>query len=210
MSSEEYHIQRMISTIREKGFHHQRILDAMRKTPRHHFVPKGTSIIEAYDDRPVPLGEEQTISQPSTVAFMLDLLDLRAGLHVLEVGTGTGWNAALIKHLIGGKGSITTLECIPHLAKTAELILAKCNLEVNVVQGDGSKGYPPKAPYDRIIVTCAAPFIYSAWTEQLKPAGIIVAPIGAYHQEMIKAIKHEEDFSVQRHGLFRFVPMRVM
>lgn len=99
MHSVEFYIQTMIAKIREYDFDNQGVLDAMRKTPRHLFVPNGVSITEAYGDSPISIGEEQTISQPYTVALMLDLLNLEMGNNVLEIGTGSGWNAALIKRL---------------------------------------------------------------------------------------------------------------
>lgn len=209
MHSVEYYIQTMIAKIREYGCDNQVVLDAMRETPRHLFVPDGVSIKEAYGDSPISIGEEQTISQPYTVALMLDLLELERGNNVLEIGAGSGWSAALIKHMIGRGGGITTLECVYELAARADLNLKRLHLDVEVHNVDGSRGFPEKAPYDRIIVTCAAPVIYKSWTDQLKPGGIIVVPVGAYHQEMIRAIKKPEGLRIKRHGHCRFVPLRV-
>jgi protein-L-isoaspartate(D-aspartate) O-methyltransferase len=209
MHSVEFYIQTMISKIREYGFDNQAVLDAMRKIPRHLFVPERVSTAEAYADSPIPIGEEQTISQPYTVALMLDLMELERGNNVLEIGTGSGWNAALIKHQIGRSGRITTLECIYELAARADLNLKRLNLKVEVHNEDGSNGFPERAPYDRIIVTCAAPIIYNSWIDQLKPGGIIVVPVGAYHQEMIRVIKKPDGLRIQKHGHCRFVPLRV-
>lgn len=209
MHSVEFYIQTMIARIREYGFDNQLVLNAMREIPRHLFVPAGVSIKEAYGDSPISIGEEQTISQPYTVALMLDLLELERGNNVLEIGAGSGWNAALIKHQIGRSGKITTLECVYELAARANLHLKRLNLAVEVHSADGSRGFPENAPYDRIIVTCAAPVIYRSWIDQLKPGGIIVVPVGAYHQEMVRVIKKPEGLRIQRHGHCRFVPLRV-
>ena len=209
MHSVEFYIQTMIARIREYGFDNQLVLDAMREIPRHLFVPAGVSLTEAYGDSPISIGEEQTISQPYTVALMLDLLKPERGNNVLEIGAGSGWNAALIKRMIGRGGGITTLECVYELAARADLNLKRLNLKVEVHNADGSRGFHENAPYDRIIVTCAAPVIYRSWIEQLKPGGIIVVPVGAYHQEMVRVIKKPEGLRIQRHGHCRFVPLRV-
>jgi len=208
MRHAEYYIQTMIATIREYGLRNHRVLDAMMKTPRHLFIPEDVPLDTAYGDHPVPIGEAQTISQPFTVAFMLDLLDPRTGNNVLEVGAGSGWNAALIKCLVGSKGRITALEIDQWLFLKTDQLLKRLAIDAEVHCRDGSKGFHENAPYDRIVVTCAAPKIYDAWIRQLKPGGIIVAPVGVYTQDMIRGFKEGSGLEIEHHGAFQFVPMR--
>lgn len=204
----EYHISRMISVIEQYGLINFTIFVAMKRIPRHLFVPENIPIDTAYGDHPIPIGEMQTISQPYTVAFMLDLLELAQGLSVLEIGTGSGWNAALIKELVGDEGSVTSMEISESHARKAEKLIGQTGLDVNVVYGDGSKGYEKNGPYDRIISTCAAPKIMKSWVGQLRENGIIVAPVGLGGQEMVKCIKSGNRLVTESHGMFRFVPMQ--
>ena len=141
----------------------------------------------AYDDRPLPIGHGQTISAPSVVARMTELLDPRPGHRVLEVGTGSGYQAAVLAELVAPSdsprstwGHVWSIERIPELAEQARRNLEAAGYadRVTVVVGDGSKGYPPAAPYDRIIVTAAAPSVPPPLVEQLKPGGRLVAPVG--------------------------------
>ena len=183
------YIKRMNDVIRNYGLDNEVILKAMEKVLRHHFVPEdsGFDMDEIYGDHPLPIGADQTISQPYTVAFMLDLLELSPGMNVLEIGAGSGWNSALIKEIIGKNGMITTVEYVSKLAAIARKHLKKAGYsekDVNVVVADGSIGYEKNAPYDRIIATCGSPDILEPWKEQLKPDGIIVAPVGRDIQTM--------------------------
>ncbi len=208
MKHVEYYMNKMISDIQAYGFMDTTILEAIKKVPRHNFMPESVAYEEAYGDHPVPIGEGQTISQPYTVAFMLHLLSIERGLNILEVGTGSGWNAALLKKLVGDKGKITTVELLPQLARMARKHILDEGIDVNIVNGDGSHGYSKNAPYDRIIVTCAAPKIFDAWLRQLKLGGIIVAPVGKYTQEMIRGVKRSRGLKFERLGAFSFVPLR--
>lgn len=204
MRSEKELLEEMIMVIRDYGLENKKVFDAMRKIPRHWFIDSRVALDEAYGDYPVLIGGGQTISQPFTVAFMLDLLELKEGLNVLEIGTGSGWNAALIEKM-GCK--VTTIEYDPKLAEKARENLKKVNSRAEVIAGDGGRGYKPNSPYDRIIVTCAAPKILEPWKEQLTEDGIIVLPEGGDFQKMVKARK-SDNFEEENHGYFRFVPLR--
>jgi protein-L-isoaspartate(D-aspartate) O-methyltransferase len=208
MGTELYHIRSMIAAIREYGCRNERVLDAMLSTPRHLFAPEGLPLDQAYGDYPIVIGEQRTISQPYTVAFMLDLLDPRPGNAVLEIGTGSGWNAALLKHMIGRRGRVTTVEIDERCALSAASLLRELAIDVEVRAGDGSAGYAPNAPYDRIIATCAVPVVFDAWMKQLGTGGIIVAPVGRGVQDMIRVVKGRDRITTERHGSFQFVAMR--
>ncbi len=199
-------LEGMLDTIRSYGFSDDAVLDAMRRVPRHMFLPEELRG-HAYGDHPVPTGHDQTISQPYTVAFMLEALELNKGLSVLEIGAGSGWNAALIKQIVGD-GKVIAIEYVPELADLAENNLKKAGLEVKVISGDGSLGYEKEAPFDRIIVTCACPDIPAPLKEQLMDGGIIIAPVGKVVQNMIKSKKTRNQFDVQSLGQFSFVPLK--
>ena len=153
-----------------------RVLDAMRRVPRHAFVPADLED-QAYEDRPLPIGYGQTISQPYIVALMTDLLRLPPGGRALEIGTGSGYQAAVLAAL--GHG-VHTIEIVPALAEQAAARLSEAGFgAVEVRQGDGYFGWPDKAPFDGIVVTAAAPQIPPPLLEQLKPGGRMVIPVGA-------------------------------
>jgi protein-L-isoaspartate(D-aspartate) O-methyltransferase len=197
----------MINDIRRYGFRNRAVLDAMKHTPRHHFISKSFSPDVAYGDHPLQIGQGQTISQPYTVAFMLDLLYIRKGQNIMEIGTGSGWNAALIKYLTGEEGRVVSLEILPEIARRAHERLRDLGIDVHVVNGDGSKGFPKNAPYDRIIVTCAPSEIMNSWEKQLKLGGILVVPVGMGLQTMMKGTRRKSGLKVTRCGSFRFVPL---
>ena len=161
-------------------------------------------LTSAYQDVPLPILEEQTISQPTTVALMLNYLDVKENNKILEIGTGSGYNAALLSQLT--KNKIITVERIKELVNYAKNNLKEYK-NITVVHGDGSKGYAAEAPYDRIIITCAAPKILPAWEKQLKEKGILVVPLGDAEQEMIVAKKIKGKLILENKGLFRFVPL---
>jgi len=195
----------MIDTIRAYGVSNEAIFKALRAVPRHLFVSEDYQDV-AYGDHPVPIGREQTISQPYTVAMMLDELELHKGQKVLEIGAGSGWNAALISEIVDN-GKVFSIECIPELAKRAQENLKKVDSKATILEADGSLGYEKNAPYDRIIVTCACPEIPGPLIEQLKEGGIIIAPVGWPYQNMIKAVKDDE-LKTQNLGSFAFVKLR--
>ncbi|MDK2915100.1 MAG: protein-L-isoaspartate(D-aspartate) O-methyltransferase [Thermococcaceae archaeon] len=152
---------------------------AFLKYPRYLFVEERYRPY-AHVDEPLPIPAGQTISAPHMVAIMLELSELKPGMKVLEIGTGSGWNAALISELV--KTDVYTVERIPELVEFARRNLERAGVEnVHVIPGDGTKGFPPKAPYDRIIVTAGAPKIPEPLLEQLKPGGRLVIPVGRYH-----------------------------
>ncbi len=183
----------------------KRVLGAFREVKRQDFVPESLKKL-AYDDIPLPLTEGQTISQPTTVVMMLELLEVKKDSKVLEIGTGCGYNAALISKLTDKK--IYTIERLEKLVEMAKENIAKAEIKnIKIILGDGSKGYPKEAPYDRIIATCACTEIPKAWKEQLKEGGIIVAPVGEASQTMIVARKINGEFTYSKHGGFSFVPL---
>ncbi len=201
------YIDSMINEIRDYGFRNRRVLEALKKVPRHLFVSRSFSPDIAYGDHPLQIGQGQTISQPYTVAFMLDLLDIRKGDNIMEIGAGSGWNAALIKYLAGEEGRVVSIDILPDIARRAHERLRDLGIDVHLVTGDGSKGFARNAPYDRIIVSCAPDEILQSWENQLKLGGIIVAPVGTGSQIMLKGIKRKGGLKITRCGYFRFVPL---
>ncbi len=186
----------------------KRVISAFKKIKRENFVLEAFRS-DAYDDVPLPILKEQTISQPTTVAMMLEFLELRPGLKVLEIGAGSGYNAALIAEIVGKEGMVITTEVIKELAEFAEGNLKNAKIKnVKVIHADGSKGWPTNAPYDRIICTAAAPKIPEVYIKQLKEGGIIVIPVGPqYCQAMIKGKKVKGKLETKNLGSFMFVPL---
>jgi protein-L-isoaspartate(D-aspartate) O-methyltransferase len=198
--------ERMVrNDIEARGIRDRRVLDAMRETPRHLFIPERVRHL-AYEDQPVPIGGGQTISQPYIVAYMTELLDPDPSAIVLEIGTGSGYQAAILARLVK---HVYTIEIVPELARWARQTLAGYK-NVSVRQGDGYKGWPEQAPFDRIILTAAPPEIPQALIDQLKPGGKLVAPEGrsAFDQELV-LIEKGKDGTVKRRPVLpvRFVPM---
>jgi protein-L-isoaspartate(D-aspartate) O-methyltransferase len=191
--------------LRHRGIHDQRVLDAMLHVPRHEFVPSAL-LRAAYDDRPLPLGDAETISQPYIVAAMTEAARVEAGDKALEVGTGSGYQAAILAYL-GAR--VYTVERNPALAETARERLARLGYEgVEVIVGDGSEGYPVAAPYAVIIVTAAAPVVPPALLEQLAEEGRLVIPVGDLrHQDLL--LYHKQAGQVKTRVLdpCQFVPL---
>jgi len=159
--------------VEPQGISDSSILEAMKRIPRHLFVPENYREY-AYDDSPLPIGEEQTISQPFIVARMTDLLELKKGDKVLEIGTGSGYQAALLAEM---GMQVTTIERIEKLARQARKIFQELSYPIRSIIGDGREGYPQDAPYKGIIVTAGAPKIEEAWAKQLEIGGKIVVPL---------------------------------
>jgi protein-L-isoaspartate(D-aspartate) O-methyltransferase len=178
--------------IEGRGISDPRVLDAMRRVPRHLFVPP-SQWAHAYEDRPLPIGERQTISQPYMVAAMTAALAPRSGDRVLEVGTGSGYQAAILARLAR---EVISIERHPPLAEGARRALEAAGLPgVIVVVGDGTQGYPERQPYDRIIVTAGAPSVPPALLRQLADGGRLVIPVGpAAHQELIAIDRHGSEY----------------
>ena len=188
----------------------RRLIDAFYAVPRENFVPE-ESVRLSYGDYPLPIGYGQTISQPSTVMIMTQALDVLPGNKVLEVGAGSGYQAALLAKLVEPGGRVITTEIIPELAEYARSNLEKILIKnVEVVPLDGSGGFMAYAPYDRIIVTAACPKIPAELIEQLKEGGIIVAPVGRplFGQDMIRGEKVKGELKTKNLGGFVFVPLR--
>ena len=182
------------------------VLSAMAAVPREVFVPEGLAG-QAYDDTPLPIGCRQTISAPHMVAIMCDLLDLEAGMTVLEVGGGSGYHAAVMAVLVGLQGHIYSLERISELVSSARRNLEKAGISnVTVIEGDGSLGLPEHAPYDRISVAAAAPRVPQALQEQLKPGGRMVLPVGSDYQRQLVVTRKNGFFVEEKMGVI-FVPL---
>jgi protein-L-isoaspartate(D-aspartate) O-methyltransferase len=191
--------------LRNRGICDQRVLDAMQRIPRHEFVPEEFRS-QAYGDHPIPIGESQTISQPFIVAVSLQALALHGPESVLEVGTGSGYQTALLGVLTR---FVFSIERIPSLARDAEVMLAKLGVQnVKVVVGDGSRGLPEFAPYDAILVSAAAPSLPPALVDQLAENGRMVIPIGPQHAQELQLIRKQDGrvFARVLEGC-RFVPL---
>jgi protein-L-isoaspartate(D-aspartate) O-methyltransferase len=181
---------------------------AFESVARELFVPLEYRA-RSYVDMPLPIGEGQTISAPSMVAIMLEVSDLSEGLNTLEIGAGSGYNACLIAQIVGD-GNLVTIERIHSVYLQARENLKNCSKTVDVVHGDGTEGWPEKAPYDRIIITAAAPELPGPLKEQLKVGGKIIAPVGrtAGFQTLTVAIKQKDgSFKEKRFGACAFVPL---
>jgi protein-L-isoaspartate(D-aspartate) O-methyltransferase len=191
--------------IEARGVRDPRVLDAMRRVPRHALVPKALRD-EAYEDHPLPIGSGQTISQPYVVAAMTEALGLTGDERVLEVGTGSGYQAAVLSLLCK---QVYSIEIVPELAARARADLARLGYDnVEVRQGDGWRGWPEHAPFDAIVVTAAPEQIPPDLIEQLAVGGRLVIPVGRYEQRLLVVRKTEA--GIEREELFgvRFVPMR--
>lgn len=197
--------QKLVNSIRKKDIKDERILEAINNIPRHLFLD--SSFLEfAYDDKPFPIGSGQTISQPYTVAFQTELLDIKKGHKVLEIGTGSGYQACVLEEL-GAK--VFSVERQKKLYVKTKEFLQKLGYKAKLFYGDGNKGIKAFAPYDRILVTAAAPEIAEELISQLKPGGILVVPLGKGGiQSMIKLTKDiNGEISSENFGEFRFVPL---
>lgn len=187
----------------------EKVYKAIAKVPRHLFVPPKYKN-EAYIDTPLPIGFGQTISAPHMVAIMCELLELKEGEKVLEIGTGCGYHAAVVAEIVGDDGKVVSVEYIPELAE-----IAKKNLEmlgyknVKIIVSDGSKGYEPEAPYDKIYVTASAPEIPKPLIDQLKAGGRMVIPVGDVVQYLYIVVKdYSGRIEKKNWGSVRFVPLR--
>ncbi|MBI5146400.1 MAG: protein-L-isoaspartate(D-aspartate) O-methyltransferase [Thaumarchaeota archaeon] len=195
--------QRLMAIIKANGFLKDLAVEqAIRTTPRHLFVPD-EFIEQAYEDRPLPTKSLQTISQPSVVAKMTELLDVKNNNKILEIGCGSGWQSAILSRLTGAK--IYSIERLPEIVEFAKKNHQKAGIQnVEIIQGDGTLGFAEQAPFDRIMITAACKSIPSPLLEQLNGGGILVAPVGdCYFQDMvviqktsdgIKEIRHEPGF----------------
>jgi protein-L-isoaspartate(D-aspartate) O-methyltransferase len=189
-----------------RGIRDPRVLEAMTEVPRHEFVPQAVRSL-AYADGPLPIGQGQTISQPFIVAFMTEVLELSKDDTVLEVGTGSGYQAAILGKIAK---EVYTIEIVPALAESAQKLLEKLRFEnVHVRQGDGYLGWPEKAPFDAIIVTCAPDHVPEPLVNQLKEGGRLVIPVGEQGgvQQLVLLRKKDGKILQENKLDVRFVPM---
>ncbi|MBI2425899.1 MAG: protein-L-isoaspartate(D-aspartate) O-methyltransferase [Candidatus Hydrogenedentes bacterium] len=185
---------------------HKAVLDAMRAVPRHEFVPPAHRDA-AYQDTPLPIGYDQTISQPYVVAAMTAFIDPQPGDVVLEIGTGSGYQAAVLAEIVK---TVYTIEIVPELGKAAEATLKHLKYDnVHVRIGDGYRGWPEQAPFDKIIVTAAPDHLPQSLLDQLKPGGSMIIPVGPEHavQDLTLVTKLEDGtIKTETKDLVRFVP----
>jgi protein-L-isoaspartate(D-aspartate) O-methyltransferase len=190
--------------IRARGIEKGSVLKALEKVPRHLFVPEQLRHL-AYADRPLPIGLEQTISQPAIVAYMTEAADISKREKVLEIGTGSGYQAAILGEVAG---EVYTIEIIPELAERARLVLAELGYKnVFVRAGNGYLGWPEQAPFDAIVVTAAPDQIPQALIDQLAVGGKMVIPVGTGDQEMVIVEKGRKGVTKRKTIPVRFVPM---
>lgn len=185
----------------------RRVADAMRRVPRHLFVPEEESLYVAYANCALPIGYGQTISQPSVVAMMTEALELEGEERVLEIGAGSGYQAAILSLLAR---DVFSVELLPDLAMAARERLAQLGYaNARVTVGDGWKGWPERAPFDRVLVTAAAPRIPRALVEQLADGGILVCPVGpaGHEQTLVRARRQGEALALEELAPVRFVPL---
>ncbi len=196
--------KQLVQLIRSKGIKDEAVLSAIEEIPRHWFMD--SSFLEfAYQDKAFPIGSGQTISQPYTVAFQTELLQIKKNEKVLEVGTGSGYQASVLVKM-GAK--VFSIERQKNLFQKTKVFLPSIGYRPKLFFGDGYAGLPAFAPFDKIIITCGAPYIPEALIAQLKPGGIMVVPVGDDVQTMTTLIKTSEtEYVVKEHGSFRFVPM---
>ncbi len=196
---------KLAEVLSAKGIQDKGVLDAIRTVPRHLFLDSSFED-HAYQDKAFPIGAEQTISQPYTVAFQTELLKLHPNDKILEIGTGSGYQTAVLLHL---KAKVYTIERQQELFKKTKLFFNKMSYRPKkIIFGDGYKGLPEEAPFDGIIVTAGAPMVPKPLLSQLKVGGKLVIPVGVDDQVMtLFTRKSEKEFEKQELGAFRFVPL---
>ncbi len=201
---------KLVDSLKLRGYITSKFVEeALRRVPREEFLPHELRE-EAYIDTPLPIGEGQTISAPHMVAIMIDNLDLAPGQKVLEVGTGSGYHAAVCSEAVSPGGHVFTVERVTSLAAFAEENLKKTGYRdsVTVVVGDGSKGWPKCAPFDRIFVAAAAPEIPPPLTDQLTDGGRLLIPVGGrWYQELTRVTRHDRRLEKEDLGGCVFVPL---
>ncbi|NTV00758.1 MAG: protein-L-isoaspartate(D-aspartate) O-methyltransferase [Methanoregulaceae archaeon] len=202
---EQERVSMVETQIVARGVRDERVLSAMREVPRHLFVPESYQSA-AYNDSPLPLGKGQTISQPYIVAVMTELLRLLPTDKVLEIGSGSGYQAAILGKLAQ---TVLTIERIPEVAEIARANLARLKMtNVTVVTGNGTIGYPEGAPFDGILITAATPSVPAPLINQLAEGGRLVAPVGSRDlQELVRLIRHGERITRELFGGVVFVPL---
>jgi protein-L-isoaspartate(D-aspartate) O-methyltransferase len=195
---------KLVKKLREKGIHDEAVLAAIGKVPRHVFF-ENALLDHAYQDKAFPIGEGQTISQPYTVAFQSEKLEIRPGDKVLEIGTGSGYQACILLEL-GAK--VYTIEYNRKLYEIVKAFLPRLGYKPYFFYGDGSKGLPSKAPFDKIIVTAGAPVVPTALTDQLAEGGILVIPVGGRDKQAMLQLRKEKGKLIKKEfANFAFVPL---
>ena len=196
--------KKLADELRGKGISDDKVLQAIEKVPRHFFLDSSFDII-AYEDRPLPILCEQTISQPRTVAFQTQLLQVKRGEKIMEIGTGSGYQTSVLCEL---GAMVFSIERHKGLFDKAKKQLAELKYNAKNFLGDGYKGLPTYAPFDKILITCGAPEVPPALLEQLKIGGIMVIPVGDTVQEMRRITKiSDTEMKSETFGNFKFVPM---
>lgn len=198
----------LIKTIKDYGFlTNEKVESAFRTIPRHEFVVP-SELARAYYNEPLSIMNNQTISQPGVVSRMTEWLDIKDGQKILEIGTGSGWQTAILSYMVGN-GTVYSIERLPELVNFARENLEKLRIDnVHVILGDGSMGYPEKSPYDRIIITAACTEIPLPLLEQLDENGLIIAPVGDLSQSMILLKKISgEIVEIKNESNYIFVPL---
>ncbi len=199
--------KKLVEVLREKGIENKDVLLAIENTPRHlFFSDTALAFIHAYDDKAFPIGCGQTISQPYTVAMQTSLLQVQKGDKVLEIGTGSGYQTAVLAAL-GAK--VFSIERVKTLHDRTKRLLTTLKVPAKLFYGDGYQGLPTFAPFDKVLVTAGAPSIPKELLRQLKIGGCMVIPVGEGKEQIMQRIlkTSETEFSIEEHGIFRFVPM---
>ncbi len=197
--------KKLVEEIKSKGIDDQLVIDAINKVPRHLFMDS-SFVHLSYKDKAFPIGANQTISQPYTVAFQSQLLKVKPGDKILEIGTGSGYQAAVLIEM-GAK--VYTIERHKSLTLKAQMLLPKLGYRPHFFYGDGFEGLPTYAPFDKVIVTAGASVIPKKLIAQLKPGGIMVIPLGELDNQTMLSIEKQADGTIKKieHGSFIFVPM---
>lgn len=197
--------KKLVGLLKEKGISDERVLAAMEKVPRHYFFDQ-TFWTQAYKDIAFPIGDGQTISQPYTVAYQTELLHIKRGDKVLEIGTGSGYQTCILLEL---GANVYTIERQENLFRRTKQVLPQIGYQAHFLCGDGSKGIPEHAPFDKIIVTAGAPIVPEILLKQLKIGGILVIPVGDEKaQKMLTILRiSETDYEKIELDTFRFVPL---
>ncbi|MBN7816531.1 protein-L-isoaspartate(D-aspartate) O-methyltransferase [Algoriphagus pacificus] len=195
----------LVALLREKGIKSESVLNAINQLPRHFFFDSAL-ISHAYEDKAFPIGEGQTISQPYTVAFQTELLNIKPGDKVLEIGTGSGYQGTIL-HLLGAE--VFTIEYQKKLYEGTKRFLGRLGIEMHLFYGDGSEGLAAHAPYDKILVTAGAPIVPNSLLKQLKIGGVLVIPVGDRKRQMMLRLTKKSEKQVIREEFdgFAFVPL---
>lgn len=197
--------EKLVKGMMEKGLRDEAVIAAMRKVPRHAFVESAFTEA-AYEDRPLPIGDGQTISQPLTVAFQSSMLDVKPSMKVLEIGTGSGYQAAVLYEL-GAR--VFSVERIRQHHQKAARLLDELGYKVRLKWGDGSMGWSQYAPYDRILVTAASPSVPEALKKQLVIGGKLIIPVGDLDRQQMTIVTRtaEAEWEIVKNGYYQFVPL---